>query len=36
MRLAILSEIKREEKVTDEIKEKLNEYVTGYKQDYVW
>ena len=32
----ILSEIKREEKVTDEIKEKLNEYVTGYKQDYVW
>ena len=32
----ILSEIKREEKVTDEIKEKLNEYVTGFKQDYVW
>ena len=32
----ILSEIKREEKVTDEIKEKLNEYITGYKQDYVW
>ena len=32
----ILSEIKREEKVTDEIKEKLNEYVAGFKQDYVW
>ena len=32
----ILSEIKREEKVTDEIREKLNEYVTGFKQDYVW
>ena len=31
----ILSEIKREEKVTDEKKEKLNEYVTGYKQDNV-
>ncbi len=32
----ILSEIKKEEKVTDEINEKLIEYVTNYKQDYVW
>ena len=32
----ILSEIKKEEKVTDEINEKLNAYVTNYKQDYVW
>ena len=32
----ILSEIKKEEKVTDEINEKLIAYVTNYKQDYVW
>ena len=32
----ILSEIKKVEKVTDEINEKLIAYVTNYKQDYVW
>ena len=32
----ILSEIRKEEKVTDEINEKLIAYVTNYKQDYVW
>ena len=32
----ILSEIKKEKKVTDEINEKLIAYVTNYKQDYVW
>lgn len=32
----ILSEIKKEEKVTDEINEKLIAYVINYKQDYVW
>ena len=32
----ILSEIKKGEKVTDEINEKLIAYVTNYKQDYVW
>ena len=32
----ILSEIKKEEKVTDEINEKLIADVTNYKQDYVW
>ena len=32
----ILNKIKEEEKLNDEVKKELDEYIVGYKQDYVW
>ncbi|RRD40079.1 F0F1 ATP synthase subunit alpha [Leptotrichia sp. OH3620_COT-345] len=32
----ILNIIRDEEKLTDEVKNKLDEYIVNYKQDYVW
>ena len=32
----ILNKIREEEKLNDEVKKELDEYIVGYKQDYVW